>query len=166
MALTPDGSTVAVGGWTGPCGARHIYLFDRVSGALKQRLYRLPTLSFASPILKMPLSRGPSGRENGIRVFDVASGHAPMATITTTVIAELGRPRCHEPAGHDLGRRLHAPVCRGALRRTDRSRRCGHERVSKPFSVAFSPDGKRVPIVCETTNVVVLQRLTSGSRCA
>jgi WD40 repeat protein len=34
VALTPDGSTVALGGWTGPEGARahNIYLFNRASG--------------------------------------------------------------------------------------------------------------------------------------
>jgi WD40 repeat protein len=41
VAITPDGSTVALGGWTGALSAHNIYLFDR-SGALKQRLSGLP----------------------------------------------------------------------------------------------------------------------------
>jgi WD40 repeat protein len=42
VAISPDGSTVAVGGWTGPDDHNNIYLFDRASGALKQRLSDLP----------------------------------------------------------------------------------------------------------------------------
>jgi hypothetical protein len=38
VAISPDGSTIAVSGWTGPSGHHNIFLFDRASGALKQRL--------------------------------------------------------------------------------------------------------------------------------
>jgi WD40 repeat protein len=38
VAISPDGSTVAVGGLTGSFGHNNIFLFDRASGALKQRL--------------------------------------------------------------------------------------------------------------------------------
>ena len=45
VALSPDGSTIAVGGWTTPPGFNgNIYLFDRASGALVQRLPGLPNV--------------------------------------------------------------------------------------------------------------------------
>jgi WD40 repeat protein len=43
VAMSPDGNTVAVGGYTTPSDLpKNIYLFDRSSGVLKQRLGELP----------------------------------------------------------------------------------------------------------------------------
>jgi WD40 repeat protein len=46
VALSPDGETIAVGGWTGWDweGSASIYLFDRPSGQLKRRLPGLPNV--------------------------------------------------------------------------------------------------------------------------
>jgi WD40 repeat protein len=44
VAISPDGTTVAVGGWTGTLGHHNIFLFDRASGELKQRLSDLPNV--------------------------------------------------------------------------------------------------------------------------
>ena len=44
VAISPDGSTIAVGGWTGTDDRFNIFLFDRASGALKQRLSDLPNV--------------------------------------------------------------------------------------------------------------------------
>jgi WD40 repeat protein len=43
VALSPDGATVAVGGWTGPLNSMNIFLFDLASGVLRKRLGGLPT---------------------------------------------------------------------------------------------------------------------------
>jgi len=43
VALSPDGELVALGGWTDPAGTS-IYLFDRTSGRLRQRLAGLPNV--------------------------------------------------------------------------------------------------------------------------
>ena len=75
VALSPDGATIAVGGWTEPVGSS-IYLFDRASGALTQRLPGLPDV-----VLHLAFS--PDGRRlaaavwgaNGIRVFDAGDGY-------------------------------------------------------------------------------------------
>ena len=77
VAMSPDGSTVAAGGWTGydwdqECS---IYLFDRVSGRLTKRISELPNVV-------NHLAFSPDGRllaaslwgKNGIRLFDAASG--------------------------------------------------------------------------------------------
>jgi WD40 repeat protein len=73
VAISPDGSTIAAGGWTehgdGPCP---VYLFDRESGALTRRIG--PDL----PSTTHFLSFSPDGRylaatlggNNGLRVFD------------------------------------------------------------------------------------------------
>jgi WD40 repeat protein len=71
VAISPDGSTIAVGGYTerrnGPCP---IYLFDRESGTLVHRIPGQPTVTFF-------LTFSPDGRYlaatlagNGLRVFD------------------------------------------------------------------------------------------------
>ncbi|WP_295458846.1 caspase family protein [uncultured Thiodictyon sp.] len=46
VAMTPDGETVAVGGWLGSANglSTEIYLFDRATGTLRQRLKGLPNV--------------------------------------------------------------------------------------------------------------------------
>ncbi|MEO1089142.1 MAG: caspase family protein [Pseudomonadota bacterium] len=72
VATSPDGSLVAVGGWTrGVAGEEQIYLFDRASGALIQRLEGLPNV-----VHRLVFSR--DGRflaaslfgSNGVRVYN------------------------------------------------------------------------------------------------
>src|SRR5438128_903912 len=71
VAISPDGHTVAVGGWTkAETGAHNIYLFDRESGRLVRRIAGLP-----SDIKHLVYS--PDGRwlaatlgQNGIRVYE------------------------------------------------------------------------------------------------
>ena len=77
VTLSPDGSTVATGGWTGSDWDQEnsIYLFDRASGRLAKRISGLPnTIN--------DLTFSPDGRwlaanlwgKNGVRVFEAASG--------------------------------------------------------------------------------------------
>ena len=77
VALSPDGSTVAVGGWTGYEWDKSIsiYLFDRASGVLRQRLAGLPNVV-------NHLAYSPDGRwlaavlgEGGARIYDAAAGY-------------------------------------------------------------------------------------------
>ena len=133
VAITPDGSTVALGGWTGALSAHNIYLFDR-SGALKQRLSGLPDV-----ILHLAYSKdgrhlaATLGGKNGIRVFDVASGAThPRPAITTTMIAQAGRTSMPR-TGWSQPRSMASCACmrRGAT--TNRwFRRRGRERVTDP----------------------------------
>ena len=72
VAISPDGSTIAAGGWTETIsGKGPIYLFDRESGALVRRIGGLPDVVHF-------LTFSPDGRylaatigvRNGLRVFD------------------------------------------------------------------------------------------------
>ena len=74
VAISPDGETVAAGGWTtGKTGSMSIYLFNRATGELRQDLTGLPNVIFH-------LAYSPDGRylvaslagKNGIRVYDTA----------------------------------------------------------------------------------------------
>ena len=72
VAISPDGSTVAAGGWTGHFGNHPIYLFNRESGALIKRI------NGDLPEVVTFLTFSPDGRylaatmggSNGMRVFD------------------------------------------------------------------------------------------------
>lgn len=79
VAISPDGETVAVGGWTAPqtalnkSGLFNIYLFDRGSGQLQRRITNLPNVIFH-------LAYSPDGRylaaslfgDNGIRIYRIS----------------------------------------------------------------------------------------------
>ena len=83
VAISPDGTTVAVGGYTGSAGTHNIFLFDRASGELKQRLRDLPNVV-------VHLAYSPDGRRlaaslygnNGIRVFDAGNDYRPLPSDT------------------------------------------------------------------------------------
>jgi len=74
VALSPDGETVAVGGWLGPSGEDFIYLFDRATGTLRQRIRGLPNVV-------NHLAFDPTGRRlaavlggGGLRLYGLATG--------------------------------------------------------------------------------------------
>jgi WD40 repeat protein len=76
VALSPDGERVAVGGWLGPSGEDFIYLFDRATGTLRQRIKGLPMV-----VLHLAFDR--TGRRlaavlgrGGLRIYGLASGGA------------------------------------------------------------------------------------------
>jgi hypothetical protein len=123
VAITPDGSTFAVGGWTAPEGqTENIYLFDRISGALKQRLSGLPIVVVHLAYSKDGRISQPLWPKKMASVFLMwRAATRPCPAIRTTVIAQTGPISMHEPAGHNLVRWLRAPICGGALRQTDGS---------------------------------------------
>jgi len=82
VAISPDGDTVAAGGWLFPPGSEeNIYLFDRVSGAIRRRILGLPevvdTLTYSRDggLLVVGL-----GGKNGIRVYDASAGYRLIAS--------------------------------------------------------------------------------------
>ena len=91
VALSPDGGTIAVGGWTSPGADENIYLFDRASGALVRRLPGLPDVVFH-------LAFSPDGRRlaaalagtSGIRVFDAADDYRPLPATATMAVTATG----------------------------------------------------------------------------
>jgi WD40 repeat protein len=77
VALSPDGATIAVGGFTGKAGSKDfpLYLFDRLSGRMTRRLGGLPAVTYqlASSFDGRFLAAALGGK-NGIRVFRVSDG--------------------------------------------------------------------------------------------
>lgn len=145
-ALSPDGDIAALGGWTGYdwYGEHHIYLFDRSSGKMLQRLTGIPNV-----INHMAFS--PDGRflaaslggANGIRVWDMQQpGSSPM------------EDRSYEGATYGLswsrdGRHLATTCYDGYLRlyKVSAGQLKTMATVSAnggmmPFGIAFSPNGK------------------------
>ncbi|MGA7385533.1 MAG: caspase family protein [Methylocella sp.] len=158
VAISPDGNTVAAGGWTGILGDNNIFLFDRPSGKLIRRLADLPETVFH-------LAYSPDGQRlaaslggKGIRVFDVSHGYRPLPSDRQYV--EKSNWAMFDQAGRlvtassDGFVRLYAagqykiPVARFRLG--------GHQ----PCAAAFSPNGARVAVgFCDTPKVVVLSGL-------
>ena len=71
VALSPDGALVALGGFTDPAGQdQTIYLFERASGRLLQRLGGLPSsvihLAFSADGRRLAAALGGA---NGLRVY-------------------------------------------------------------------------------------------------
>lgn len=149
VALSPDGMTIAAGGWTSASGFdTNIYLFDRESGRLIRRLGGLPTL--VQHLVYSPDGRylaATFGGKSGVRVYQ------------TSDYSEVGEDKDygHQSYGADFDRanrlvttcldgfiRLYAPLTgRGPLRLLGKEALAGGDRAS---SVSFSPDGMRIAI--------------------
>jgi WD40 repeat protein len=155
VAISPDGSTVAVGGWTGAHPHHNIFLFDRASGALKQRLSDLPNVI-------LHLTYSPDGRRlaaslgggKGVRVYDSINGYRLLPSDAQygdlSICAQFDRDGRLVTTSYDGFVRLYAadryaaPVARFQWK--------GH----RPYS-AFSPDGARVAVGdYDSHDVVVL----------
>jgi WD40 repeat protein len=82
VALSPDGNTVAAAGWTGKAwdNANSIYLFDRASGQLRQRITGLPL-----DIRHLVYSR------DGAFLAATMSGAGGLRVYRTTDTTEVGR---------------------------------------------------------------------------
>jgi hypothetical protein len=138
-ALSPDGQTVALGGWTGYAWEKKnsIYLLDAASGRLLRRLSGLGNVI-------NDLEYSPDGRylaaalgEGGIRVYRRADGRL--------VAEDRDYGERSENLAWDQQGRL-ASVCKdGYLRLYDanfqRLRQVQPSGGKQPFSLAFSPDG-------------------------
>jgi WD40 repeat protein len=153
VAISPDGSTLAAGGWTETTnGDNPIYIFDRESGNLIRRIHDLPNLTHF-------LTFSADGRylaatlygRNGLQVFDrdkdwsevfrddqygsVSYGAAfsrdgRLATTNYDGLIRLYtyNPNSDSPNFHRVGEPVKAPS------------------GNHPFRAAFSPDGKRLAV--------------------
>jgi WD40 repeat protein len=145
LALSPDGRTVAAGGWTGWNweGKASVYVFDTASGEMVRRIGGLRDAVHAlawSPDGKH-LAIGLQGRA-GLDVVRVADGQ--------TVASDL--QYLDKLMDLDFGRdgRLAAVALDGMVRLYDDSfRLLGRRKLaggSKPVSVRFAPDGDRLAV--------------------
>jgi WD40 repeat protein len=152
--MSPDGQTIAAGGYTGRLNQFSIYLFERATGRMVGRIGALPAvinhLAFSPDGSKLGAALG---NESGARLFDTKSwrqlasdsdydsscgwlAFAPDGRVATT--SDDGKIRLYGPM-LDNKRPLSAPD--------------GH----KPFSIAFSPDGDRIAVgYTDTRKVSVL----------
>ncbi|HNL97108.1 MAG TPA: caspase family protein [Accumulibacter sp.] len=157
-ALTPDGKTAALAGWTGWDwdGKASIYLFDRASGQLRGRLSGLPN------VVRF-LAYSPDGRwlaaglggTSGLRVFEVASGKLvdsdPNYAEQTSSLAFSRDGKRLLTSSYDRKLRLYRIEGSGRLQLTRSVEANGGQR---PFAAQFSPDGTRIAVGFSDTRVV------------
>jgi WD40 repeat protein len=151
VAISPDGSTIAVGALT---VHNKIFLFDRASGALKQRLSDLPGrvnhLAYSADGQRLAASL----YRNGIRVFDALNSYSLLPSDEAygdqSWFAQFDRAGRLVTASFDGVIRLYAadqyatPLARFEWK--------GH----RPYSAAFSSDGARVAIGDFTSHDVMV----------
>jgi hypothetical protein len=167
VALSPDGALVALGGFTGPPDEPNpIYLFDRASGRLLQRLTGLPNvvnhLAFSADGRRLAAALGGA---NGIRVYG-ATGQGSGAQRGWQQVATDGDYGDDSySVEFDAAGRLLATSEDGELRlygaggsgRLQPLRRRAAPGGKDPFFARFSPDGRRIAVgFSDTTAVAVL----------
>ena len=155
VAISPDGSTIAVGGWTGPRGHLNIFLFDRVSGELKQRLADLPnvTLHLAYSLDGRRLVALLGGK-NGIRVFDAENGYRPLES--DTQYGDSSYRAAFDPLGRLVTTSYDGFVRLYVADHYDTPIARFETKGNQPFAVAFSPKGDSIAVGYYDTNDVVV----------
>jgi WD40 repeat protein len=146
VAMSPDGGTIAGAGWISPSGTEEsIYLFDRVSGAVKQRISGLPNIvEYLAYSKNGALLVAGLGGQNGVRVYDAAAGYRLTASDTDyrgdvygadfdasdrlVTTSFDGFARLYAPGSYDSPLKKSPPL-NGLL-----------------YRVAFSPDGERIAV--------------------
>ncbi|MFN2598173.1 MAG: caspase family protein [Pyrinomonadaceae bacterium] len=158
VAISPDGSTIAAGGWTSTDGLHeNIYLFDRESGRLIRRLGGLPNA--VTHLIYSPdghFLAATLGDKNGVRVF------------STSTYAQTGADSDYGDSSYgadfDRAGRL-ATVADDSFIRLYSSGRDGtpHLLAKKkvegdPESISFSPDRTRLAVgFYDSTKVAVFR---------
>jgi WD40 repeat protein len=160
VAMSPNGRTVAVGGWTKLDSLNNnIYLFDRESGRLLRRIAGLPNVI-------NHLTYSPDGNrlaatlsgQNGVRVYETSSYSQLFADADYGYgsyggdFDSLGRlvTSCDD----GFARLYESTADKRTLRLvTKRKVEGGNE----PFSICFSPDGGKIAVgFTDTTKVAVV----------
>ncbi len=152
VALSPDGQTVALGGWAKVGDSSHsIFLFDRASGRLLRRLTGLPNaighLAFSLDGRSLAATLG----DDGLRLFSVADGR--LLAQDTDYAAQSYSVQFSPRPGKTQEQRLVTTSYDGALRLyrwenkqltllAKRSAPGG----SRPFAARFSPDGTQIAV--------------------
>jgi WD40 repeat protein len=164
VAMSPDGSTIAIAGWTRFSGENDyaIYLFDRATARLRRPIGGLPNvvsdLAFSDNGERLAASLGGGA---GIRVFDTASGKEIGKN------SDFGGAPSYSVHFRSDGQRLVATCWDGSVRLYDIEKaglklfkRAKVEGGEDPFSARFSPDGTRIAVGFRDTTAV---QVLSGS---
>jgi len=152
-ALSPDGTTMALGGWTDEVNS--LYLVDRASGRLLHCIAGLPNV--VSHLAYSPDGRwlvASLGGTNGVRLFDAASG------------AEVGRAADYGADSYSAhfradSRRLVTTSWDGQIRlyavKAGRLQLLKSTKLTggaRPYSARFSSDGRSLAVGFEDSTVV------------
>jgi hypothetical protein len=153
VAIAPDASVVAVGGNTGFSWNRHhqVYVFERASGRMLQRLGGLP-----APPLDLAFS--PDGRwlaaalggRAGLRIWDWRRPGPPLVDAdyrAASLHVAWSRDGCVVTSASDGLLRLYA-LEGGSLRRVAAQKAPGGQ---LPRMASFAPDGDRIAVGYEDT---------------
>ena len=148
VALSPDGSMIACGGFTDSTGhTKSLYLFDRATGRLTRRLTGLPNVI-------NHLAFSPEGRflaaalgSGGIRLWRAADW---TVTGQDTDYGDISYGVAFSPDSAHLAAscydgfvRLYDISSDGSLHLSAKSRVAGG---TQPYGVAFSPDGSKIAV--------------------
>jgi WD40 repeat protein len=148
VAISPDGTLIAVGGWTRNIDADHtdeIYLFDRAAGVLLRRIGGMPNvvrhLAFSPDGTHLAAVLG----SGGLRVYSRQTGWAEAAHDEDYGDDSYGVDFAIDgwlATTSDDGKiRLYADDLHGSIVPTRVI-----EATSGPFGIAFSPDGTRLAV--------------------
>jgi WD40 repeat protein len=155
VAISPDGTTVAVGGYTGKASGSHIiYIFDLATGVLRHRIEGLPRAI-------IHLAYAPDGQ----RLAAVFGGANGLRVYETGTYREVARDTAYGDetywAAFDDSGRLVTTSNDGHVRLYDAAIRLPHKAPTpggkRPYAVAFSPDGHYIAVgYLDSTQVDVL----------
>jgi WD40 repeat protein len=160
VAISPDASTIACGGWTAPTSDQCVYLFDRKNGTIRQRLTGLPNvtehLAYSADGRFLVASLG----SDGIRVYRVGERYEQAGIDqhygSDSFWADFDSADRLVTASDDSYLRLYASLKdqTGQLVPITKVQAPGGKR---PYCIRFSPDGTRIAVgYTDTTSVDVL----------
>jgi WD40 repeat protein len=159
-AMSPDGRTVAVSGWTkAETESHNIYLFDRKSGRLLRRITGLPNVI-------LHLTYSPDGNrlaatlygQNGLRVYETSNYSQLFADTdygNDSYWVDFDSAGRLVTSCFDGFMRLYEPTADERTLRLVTKRKV--EGGNQPFSVHFSPDGRKIAVgFYQATKVAVV----------